>query len=154
MINCSNTSAADKTAADDEEIVLRWRVHPAREEPRKLMVVVGVLAAVAALAYFWVGSVFFAVVMVFAVCGMLADFLFPTTYTITKTHVVASTSGITKRVIAWSDVKRCYIDDFGIKLSPLNRKSRLEAYRGVYLRFGDFKDEVVETVKKLRQNGA
>jgi hypothetical protein len=53
--------------------------------------------------------------------------------------------------IKWTSVKRCYLDDFGVKLSPLDRKSRLEAFRGVYLRFGDNQNQVIETVKSLKE---
>lgn len=52
--------------------------------------------------------------------------------------------------IKWANVKRCYLDDFGVKLSPLDRVSRVEAFRGVYLRFGDNQNEVIEAVKALR----
>jgi len=52
--------------------------------------------------------------------------------------------------IQWADVRRCYIDDLGIKISPLNRRSRLEAFRGVYLRFAGNRDEVISAVKALR----
>lgn len=53
--------------------------------------------------------------------------------------------------IKWENVKRCYVDDLGVKLSPLDRASRIEAFRGVYLRFGDNQDAVIEAVKSLRQ---
>jgi len=42
------------------------------------------------------------------------------------------------------------VDDRGIKLSPLGKPGRLEAYRGVYLRFGDRAYEVKETVRRMR----
>ena len=129
-------------------MVLRWQVHLAREQPRKLAVVVAAVSASALLAYAWVGNVIFAAAMIVAVLGALSDFLFPVTYTLTLTQASASTP-VGKRVIAWKDVRKCYLDDFGVKLSSLKRRSRLEAYRGVYLRFGDNREEVLEAVRRL-----
>ena len=141
------------TAAAEENVVLRWQVHLAKEKPRSLVGVAVVVVGMAVAAFFWFGSVVPAIAMVLALLGALSDFLFPVTYTLTLTHASASTP-VGKRVMAWKDVKKCYIDDFGVKLSPLSRKSRLEAYRGVYLRFGDKRAEVLDAVARLRpRNG-
>jgi len=84
-----------------------------------------------------------------ALTASLADFLLPVRYVISRDK--ASVKMIGKSLeIKWQDVKRCYLDESGVKLSPLDRVSRLEAFRGVYLRFADNKDEVIEAVKSLR----
>lgn len=79
----------------------------------------------------------------------LADFLFPVRYVVTAEG--ASSRALVKGAeIKWADVKRCYVDEFGVKLTPLDRVSRLEAFRGVYLRFGGNEDEVIAAVKAMR----
>jgi hypothetical protein len=78
-----------------------------------------------------------------------ADFIFPVKFRVDADGVECST--VFKRTtIQWSQVRRCYLDDEGVKLSPLAQASRLEAFRGVYLRFNNNRDEVVESVKRLR----
>ncbi len=79
----------------------------------------------------------------------LSDFLFPVQFEI-RPDRVGCRMLFKSSEIKWADVKRCYLDDQGIKLSPLDRISRLEAFRGVYLRFADNEAEVVEAVKSLR----
>lgn len=136
-------------AAADREIVLRWQVHLAKEQPQRFVGVIAAAAAMALFAFVWFGSVVPALVMGMVFLGALSDFLLPVSYTLTTTHASASTL-VSKRMMAWKDVKKCYLDDAGVKLSPLSRKSRLEAYRGVYLRFGDKREEVLQAVAKLR----
>jgi hypothetical protein len=143
-----STSITD-TVDTSEELVLRWQVHLAKNQPKRFAGLIAAAVGLALLAYMWFGSPIPAVIMAFVFFGALSDFLLPVTYTLTATHASASTL-VGKRVMAWKDVRKCYLDDYGVKLSPLRRRSRLEAYRGVYLRFGDRREEVLDAVKKLR----
>lgn len=88
-----------------------------------------------------------------ALVASLSDFLFPVRYIVSGDRVCCRML-LKSAEIRWADVKRCYLDDQGVKLSPLDRVSRLEAFRGVYLRFAGNEREVVETVKSLRPNHA
>jgi hypothetical protein len=132
----------------DSEIILKWKVHLARQHPTKLAGVLMVVAMTGLCACLWYGSIIPAAIMAFALSGALTDFLLPITYTFTSEKAFATTP-LSIRVIAWKDVKRVYMDDDGIKLSPLDRRTRLEAYRGVYVRFGDRRDEVLEAARRL-----
>lgn len=144
-----STSLTDSLSTKDE-VVLRWQVHLAKEEPRKLFVVIAAIVAMAALACVWIGPIG-VIATAFMLAGALSDFLMPTTFVITTTQVSASTI-VGKRIMAWKDVKKCYVTDDGVKVSPLPRASRLEAYRGVYLLFGDHKQEVLDAVARLKPN--
>lgn len=97
----------------------------------------------------WFRSPIAVIVTVLALIGALSDFLLPMTFVITTKNVSAYTLA-GKRMMAWEDVRKCYIDESGVKISPLPRASRLEAYRGVYLRFGDRKEEVIAAVTRLK----
>jgi len=78
-----------------------------------------------------------------------AEFVFPMTYVLTcESAICRSIFKVSE--IRWENVRRCYVDDMGLKLSPLDRQTRLEAFRGVYLRYADNETEVIEKVKKLR----
>jgi hypothetical protein len=105
-----------------------------------------VLAAAAG--YFVIGALG-ALAAATVVLASIADFVFPTTYELTRDRAVCRrVFGTTE--IQWENVKRCYLDDLGVKLSPFGRLSRLEAFRGVYLRFAGNQEQVIEAVRSLR----
>ncbi len=129
--------------------ILAWTVHLVRQSPQKLAWIVPLF-----LVSFFCGLNLMGplggVVVVVAMVTTLADFLFPVYYQLTPERASCKRRfGVTE--ICWKNVKRYYLDDFGIKLSPLAKLTRLEAYRGVYLRFdNDNKEKIIETVKSLR----
>jgi hypothetical protein len=66
--------------------------------------------------------------------GSVKEFLFPVQYRITKTGVESLTVG-SRMELAWKDVRRCMVEANQITLTPLAVPSRLDAFRGVTLRF-------------------
>lgn len=48
--------------------------------------------------------------------------------------------------IAWERVKYVTATPDGVKLSPVSPRSRLEPFRGVYLRFADNREQVLEAI--------
>lgn len=128
--------------------ILSWTVHLARQRPAKTAACVTFVAVASVVGYLAVGPAA-ALIVPLALVAFLSDFLFPVRYEITGERAT-SRMLLNRAEIKWADVKRCYLDDQGVKLSPLDRASRLEAFRGVYLRFGGNESEVVETVKALR----
>jgi len=141
------------TITTDNEVVLTWRIHLAKEQPQQLAGILVAMAGMGMLAYVLFQNLIPAIVMAFVFLGSLSDFLLPVTYTLTKKEASASTL-VGKQVIAWEKVRKCYLHEDGIKLSPLGRKSRLEAYRGVFLRFNGNQEELIEAVRKLRPQNA
>jgi len=144
------STLASKPSASrvEDQAILTWTVHLARIQPAKTAVSVAFVCAATAAGWVLVGP-FVAVLVAAALIASLADFLLPVHYVISRDKALAKMIGRVSE-IKWQDVKRCYLDDSGVKLSPLDRVSRLEAFRGVYLRFAGNEDEVIETVKALR----
>ena len=128
--------------------ILSWKVHLARQYPARTIVCIAFIAVAVTAGYFTVGP-YVAALIGAALIASFSDFLFPVRYVI-ATDRVSCRMLFKSAQIKWADVKRCYVDDQGVKLSPLDRVSRLEAFRGVYLRFGANEREVIETVKSLR----
>ncbi len=127
---------------------LRWSVHLASAHRLKLICALAAVALVAVLAYEVIGPAG-PIAVLFAMAGALAEFLFPMRFEIGLESAICRTV-FKKAEIPWSRVKTCYLDDCGVKLSPLEPGSRLEAYRGVYLRFADNREQVIEAVKAMR----
>ncbi|MCX8053363.1 MAG: hypothetical protein N3B12_06110 [Armatimonadetes bacterium] len=99
----------------------------------------------------WVIGPLGSVAVAIALVGSLAEFLFPVTYEITSDSAVCRTL-FKQTEISWHNVRRYYLDNSGIKLSPLDRPSRLEAFRGVYLRFAGNDRQVIEAVRAIRKS--
>lgn len=62
--------------------------------------------------------------------------------------------GISTTEITWADVKRLIHQSDGVRLSPFEKSHRLDAFRGVYLRFTSNKDEVLGKIAELWQTDA
>lgn len=131
------------------EPVLAWKVHLLREQPAKVLLIAPVVFAGLLVSYFLFHSLLFPAVALFLFASALSDYLFPVRYEITS-EGASSRSLVGRTAIGWDRVKKYYLDDRGIKLSPLHRPGRLEAYRGVYLRFGGNKDDIIEAVRRMR----
>ena len=122
-------------------------MHLAKENLKGFLVSIGLLICCSLIAYQIAGilSVITTIVIIFM---SLSDFYLPVRYIITSDSV-ASISFLKKNEILWRDVKKCYLDKYGIKISPLDKLTTLEAFRGVYLRFNNNDNEVKSIVKEL-----
>jgi len=130
----------------------RWRVWLAREQFIKAIVTLLVVLIAAGGAALLTSSLAVALAVFFALIGATRDFFFPLTYTLD--HLGASVRGAgIDQAIPWDKVRTVYRDGSGLKLSPLARPSRLEAYRGVYLRWGSNREQVETLVRRLRECG-
>lgn len=131
------------------EPILAWKVHLLREQPTKLLLVIPVAALSLVASRVFFGTFSFGFIALLLVMASLAEYVFPIRYQLDSQGAQARTlTGFTR--IEWRRVKKYYLDDGGIKLSPLSRQTRLEAYRGVYLRFGNRRDDVMDAVKEIR----
>ena len=122
--------------------VLEWRVHLARRQPRRAAIVAVAIVATVVICHLAFQQPLFALVAGLLVALSAADFLLPIRYCITDDGIEMR-SGLSLRRMAWSQVRACYRDAWGVKVSPLARRSRLEAFRGIYLWFGDGNAESV-----------
>ena len=112
-----------------------WTVHLATHAGRrKAGFVVAVILCAMAAAHLALGGVIPAVAMGLVLVAAVGDFLFPVTYKITS-EAASSRSLFSHQIIKWKDVKACYLSEDGVKVSPLSKRTRFEAYRGVFLRF-------------------
>ena len=69
------------------------------------------------------------------VLGSVSEYLLPITYHINSEGAKAR-FGLQPASIRWSEVRRVVHRRGGVLLSPLSEPSRLDGFRGVYLRFG------------------
>lgn len=134
----------------DNSTRIAWTVHLARQEPLKGALALGMLVAVACIGTTTVGPYTALVACIISILS-LRDFLFPVSYQVSAEG--ARMRGLLRKAeVSWDDVRNCYLDDSGIKLSPFDRQSRLETFRGLYLRFGGNREQVILAVRELRRD--
>jgi hypothetical protein len=88
------------------------------------------------------------------VLGSLSSFLVPTTYRLTEEAIEVRSLGVMRRR-PWTEMRRMTVDATGLFLSPFEKRSWLEAYRGLRLLFGGNRDQVVSFAEaRLRKLGS
>ncbi|HHX39530.1 MAG TPA: hypothetical protein GX715_06160 [Armatimonadetes bacterium] len=122
------------TGAHPAGAVLEWRVHLARERPRALLFVAGVLCASAALAYAVFGHPLPVLITLALLFSSVSEFVLPITYRIAPEGITRR-NGVNITTLAWDEVRRMEVYEEGVRLSPLARPSALEPFRGILIRY-------------------
>ncbi|CUU09437.1 MAG: hypothetical protein N2045_12010 [Fimbriimonadales bacterium] len=129
----------------DEQLAYRWTVHLARQMPERLPVVVLVLLGAPLLGGMLMGHWLFGLVAFWMLFSATADYLLPIRYEADAQGV--RQRGLAPRVMRWEQVKRVVWGEQGVLLSPLAHPSRLDAYRGIFLWYGDQRDQIEQLVR-------
>ena len=147
-LDASKDQASDeKKEPGDSGKTLEWVCHPAKKNTRTTVLVTVFLFVVIAAVYYATASVWFGILAVVILFGSLASFYFPTKYKLTEDGIFVKTTAQTLKK-KWSQYRSYYPDKNGVLLSPFVRPSRMENFRGIYLKFWYNKDEVVAFVKE------
>ncbi len=128
-------------------------VHPLRRDWRVSAGVIALLFLVWWGVWLWTKSWPLTFLSVVVMLVSLSSFLFPVTFTLDQESITMKSAFSTKRR-KWEEFKSFWVDNHGVLLSPFERRSRLESFRGLYIRFSDNKDEVVEFIqRRWQENG-
>lgn len=148
-------SSAPTSNVLNDEIVLTWTVHLARRRPAGRARVFACVAAVAVVGLVLFQNLWLALLPAAALLFSVSEYVFPAAYTLTREKATMRCGPLFLEM-AWKDVRRAYLTEDGIKLSPLREKNgRMEALRGIFLRFDATNAEAVtEAVRQLRQEKA
>lgn len=90
-------------------------------------------------------SLFMVALSILILFGSLAGFYFPTRYRFYDDHLLVKTKIQSLRK-DWSLFRSFYPDKNGVLLSPFARPTRLENFRGTYVKFEGNRDKVMEIV--------
>ncbi len=125
---------------------LRWRSHPVVDDyPRSLGLIAVVTAVCVATGASFEGVGYGLLAAAFLV-GSLARYFVPTYYEFDPAGVSVRFLGRVRR-IPWGHIRRFAVHAEGVQMSPFERPSRLEAFRGTFVRFAGNRDEVVSFVE-------
>lgn len=126
-----------------------WVVHSFKEKWKISVSLLSFLILLCIGINFLFGSIIFSIISAILLFGSLSNFFLPVRYEFYSDKVVIRTP-FQKLSRDWGYFKSCYADKNGILLSPFEAPSRLENYRGVYVRFGKDqaeRDGVLELVR-------
>lgn len=110
---------------------LIWRVHRAKESPRKTVVVMVFIAAFVVFTAVVFGPVLAVLALLILFVALNAYFL-PITYTFTDSGI-AIDKRLFKARYEWKQFRRWFRTTGGIVLSPFSHRSYLDNFRGVHL---------------------
>jgi len=126
---------------------LSWVSHPVKRNLRKSILVSVFLVILWAAVYIITNSVLFLVLAVVIMLGSLSPFYLPTRYELTEDKVKVNYVFHSMEK-SWTSYRSYYPDKNGVLLSPFPRPSRLESFRGVYIRFEGNKEGVLGFIKE------
>lgn len=131
---------------------LTWQSLPARRSPARTAMVVLVLAAVFLFISWYTGSGFMGLVLTVVLVLSLGAYFFPTWYAFSEQGIMVRTL-ITKFERPWSTYRSHWPDRNGVLLSPFPHQSRLENFRGIFIRFENNRDDVLAFVRRFVPKG-
>jgi hypothetical protein len=126
---------------------LTWTSHPLRRNKRNTILVILFVILAPVIVFISTDSLFFLLLSLVILLGSLASFFLPTTYELSPDKIKVKFLINTKEM-EWGKYRSFYVDKNGVLLSPFAKPSRLENFRGIYLRFEQNKEEVVNFIKR------
>ena len=113
---------------------LTWQVHLVRRQRDRLSTLAMILAIGATSVWLLFGQLLPVLVALCLLLGSAAEYLLPTRYTIDGDGLKAR-SLVSSLALSWREAKRCRDDASGMLVTPLPVASRLDRFRGVFLRY-------------------
>lgn len=146
-LRMSDGAGSDGTEACQERLL--WRSRPLADDfPRSLLCVAAFFAACAAVGAAF-GGAGYALLAAVLLAVSLGRYFVATVYTLDGRGITVRFLG-QSRTVGWDRVKRVCEGPRGVFLSPFERPSRLDPFRGVFLRFSNGNGEKV--VNFVRNN--
>jgi len=132
--------------ARDAPETLEWSVWPARDRPWAAAVLLLSLLVLGVLVAQGTGDRLLGVAAPMFVLVSVGSLIARTHYRLTGEAIEVRALGVS-RARPWGEMRRATLDRDGIFLSPFEKRSWLEAYRGVRLPFGGNRDQVLAFVE-------
>ncbi len=136
----------------DAPTTLSWTVHPIVENWRKSLLFGLFLALLLFGIYFGFQSIYVALISGIVLLGSLYKYFLPFHHRCEADRLII-TSCCYRLERSWETFRSFYVDANGVLLSPFARPTRLENFRGVYVRFGKHTpEEVVDFITSKIEN--
>jgi len=145
-------TASDRSTGQGEgsgaDGVAEWTVHPLAQEGRaKTGLLVAIIVGLTLGVFASFGGVGYSLVTLVVLLGALSRYWLPTHYCLDCEGIHSGHLGI-RRLRRWDEFARLDVHREGIFLSPFVRPSRLDAFRGCFLRCHGNRDEVIDFARR------
>ncbi len=138
--------------SDENNQILSWRAHPARERRAQAMGAWAVILALSFATYAMFNHVAWPLLAAGLLIISLNRYFFPSRFTIDEEGITARYP-LRQLHLRWADVRRFVHDRNGGYLSTRARPSRLDAYRGMHLLFSEQRETIVQCIQRLIAQG-
>jgi hypothetical protein len=126
---------------------LEWSVWPAKEKPLLSLGLIVLLFAIwIAVGYIYREAIW-VVLAVVLLSGAVAPYFVITRYRLDE-EGIATKRYLTPMKKRWEELRSFYPDKNGVLVSPFAKPSRLENFRGMYLRFGGNREAVLNVLEE------
>ncbi len=125
-----------------------WVVHPLRENWTRSTLLLLFLTLFFSGVYWLFQSVAVTFLSAIFLIASLYRYFVPFRYEFYE-HQLVVTAPFYRQTKPWSAFRSFYVDSNGVLLSPFAKPSRLENFRGIYVRFGANQSEVVDFIKEV-----
>ncbi|HEY2924595.1 MAG TPA: hypothetical protein VGJ98_06470 [Candidatus Eisenbacteria bacterium] len=139
-------SRKERVVVPEAPETLEWSVWPARDRPWAALVLLLSLGVLGVLIAQGTGDTVLGIAAPVFILASVGSFIAKTEYRLTSESIEVRTLGVS-RARPWGEMRRAIVDRHGVFLSPFEKRSWLEAYRGVRLSFGGNRDQVVAFVE-------
>ncbi len=147
-LDLDKDSKNEQGAIEESGETFGWVCHPAKRKMNVTILVTAFLLIIVVVVWYVTYSKLFTVLSFLFLYGSMSSFYFPTKYTLSDSNIIVKTFSqtLTKE---WSQYRTYYPDKNGVLLSPFARRTRMENFRGLYVKFEGNKDEVMAFVTKI-----
>jgi uncharacterized membrane protein YgaE (UPF0421/DUF939 family) len=132
---------------------LTWVCHPAKIKKTAAVLVLIFMHMMFVVIYLITESLIMVILAGLIFMGTLSTFFFPSRYEVSKDRVKVKYL-VNKVEKEMNSFRSFYPDKNGVLLSPFLKPSRLENFRGLYLRYHRNKEEVDAFIKRIFEEKA
>ncbi len=134
----SSTPMSDRSHVDE----ISWRVHPFVENWKRTVILLAFLSSILVILYTGFQSIVIVFLSALLLIGPLYKYFLPFYYHCSRDGLVvkACCYNIER---PWTSFRSNYVDKNGVLLSPFPKPTRLENFRGIYVRFGKHPPEEI-----------
>ncbi|MCK4321305.1 hypothetical protein KAX08_02165 [candidate division WOR-3 bacterium] len=130
-----------------KNLQIEWVSFPAVENLKKTTIATIFIIGLSTLLYFLYGPIYGFLSILFLGFSLLPYYT-PTTYRLNKDGIEVKKVFYTIKK-SWSNFRSFYPDKNGVLLSPFPIPTRLENFRGIYIRFRGNGEEVLSVVESM-----
>ena len=127
--------------------LISWNIFPLFEKPVRSIGVLLFLIILSFLVYEETASLIWVLFSILILIFSLRQYFLPTCYILYDEQIVCRCLCY-QRKVRWEQLKNYFIDKNGVLLSPFQKPTRLENFRGLYLIGANQKPEVMALIKE------